>query len=50
VERAFHALLARLTIDHDGDPDPKTPKVLKSFAEADRGGAQLDGARPCSLR
>jgi len=33
AERAFHALLDHLTIGHDGDPDPKTPKVLRFFAE-----------------
>ena len=33
AERAFHALLDRLEIGHDGDPDPKTPKVLRFFAE-----------------
>ena len=33
AERAFHALLDRLEIGHDGDPDPKTPRVLKFFAE-----------------
>jgi hypothetical protein len=33
AERAFHALLDRLTIGHDGDPDPKTPRVLRFFAE-----------------
>jgi hypothetical protein len=32
AERAFHALLDRLDIGHDGDPDPKTPRVLKFFA------------------
>lgn len=32
AERAFHALLDRLVIGHDGDPDPKTPRVLKFFA------------------
>jgi hypothetical protein len=31
AERAFHALLDRLKIGHDGDPDPKTPRVLKLF-------------------
>ena len=38
AERAFHALLDRLQIGHDGDPDPKTPKVLKFFAERLRSG------------
>ena len=33
AERAFHSLLDRLKIGHDGDPDPKTPRVLKFFAE-----------------
>ena len=33
AEQAFHALLDRLKIGHDGDPDPKTPRVLKFFAE-----------------
>jgi hypothetical protein len=33
AKRAFHALLDRLEIGHDGDPDPKTPRVLKTFAE-----------------
>ena len=33
AERAFHALLDRLQIGHDGDPDPKTPRVLRFFAE-----------------
>ena len=33
AEQAFHSLLDRLQIGHDGDPDPKTPKVLKFFAE-----------------
>jgi hypothetical protein len=31
AERAFHALLDRLKIGHNGDPDPKTPRVLKLF-------------------
>jgi hypothetical protein len=31
--RAFHSLLDRLKIGHNGDPDPKTPRVLKFFAE-----------------
>ncbi len=38
AERAFHALLDRLKIGHDGDPEPKTPKVLKFFAERLRSG------------
>ena len=29
AEREFHALLDRLEIGHDGDPDPKTPRVLE---------------------
>ena len=33
AERAFHALLDRLEIGHDGDPEPKTPRVLRFFAE-----------------
>lgn len=33
AERAFHALLDGLQIGHNGDPDPKTPKVLRFFAE-----------------
>jgi hypothetical protein len=33
AERAFHALLDRLQISHEGDPDPKTPRALKFFAE-----------------
>lgn len=33
AERAFHALLDHLKIGHDGDPDPKTPKILTFFAE-----------------
>ena len=32
AEQAFHALLDRLQIGHDGDPDPKTPRVLRFFA------------------
>jgi hypothetical protein len=31
AERAFHTLLDRLKIGHNGDPDPKTPRVLKLF-------------------
>jgi hypothetical protein len=38
AERAFHSLLDRLKIGHDGDPDPKTPRVLKFFAERLRSG------------
>jgi len=38
AERAFHSLLDRLEIGHDGDPDPKTPRVLKFFAERLRAG------------
>ena len=38
AERAFHALLDRLDIGHDGDPDPKTPRVLEFFAERLRRG------------
>lgn len=33
AERAFHALLDRLEIGHDGDPNPKTPRVLEILAE-----------------
>jgi hypothetical protein len=33
AERAFHALLDHLKIGRNGDPDPKTPKVLKFFTE-----------------
>jgi hypothetical protein len=33
AERAFHALLDRLRIGHEGDPEPKTPRVLRFFAE-----------------
>ena len=32
AQRAFHSLLGRLNIDRTGDPEPKTPKVLKYFA------------------
>ena len=35
---AFHSLLDRLEIGHDGDPDPKTPRVLKFFAGRLRSG------------
>jgi len=38
AERAFHSLLDRLKIGHNGDPDPKTPRVLKFFAERLRSG------------
>jgi hypothetical protein len=38
AQRAFHSLLDRLEIGHDGDPDPKTPRVLKFFAERLRSG------------
>ena len=31
--RAFHAFLDRVKIGHDGDPEPKTPRVLRFFAE-----------------
>ena len=33
AEQAFHSLLDRLGIGHDGDPEPKTPRVLRFFAE-----------------
>jgi hypothetical protein len=33
AERDFHAFLTRLAIGFDGDPEPKTPKVLRFFAE-----------------
>lgn len=32
AQRAFRALLDRLGIGHDGDPDPKTSRVLEFFA------------------
>jgi uncharacterized protein YjbK len=32
AQQAFHALLERLIIGPEGDPDPKTPKVLRFFA------------------
>ena len=32
AQQAFHAFLDRLGIGHDGDPDPKTRKVLEFFA------------------
>ena len=38
AEQAFHALLDRLGIGHDGDPEPKTPRVLRFFAERLRSG------------
>ena len=40
AERAFHSLLDRLQIGHAGDPEPKTPRVLRFFAErlSSRGG------------
>jgi hypothetical protein len=38
AERAFHSLLDRLRIGHNGDPEPKTPRVLKFFAERLRSG------------
>jgi hypothetical protein len=38
ARQAFHSLLDRLEIGHDGDPDPKTPRVLKFFAERLRAG------------
>jgi hypothetical protein len=33
AERDFHAFLTRLAIGFDGDPEPKTPRVLRFFAE-----------------
>jgi len=33
AEQTFHALLDRLKIGHNGDPEPKTPRVLKFFAQ-----------------
>ena len=33
AEQDFHAFLTRLAIGYDGDPEPKTPKVLRFFAE-----------------
>jgi hypothetical protein len=33
AERAFHSLLDRLEIGRDGDSEPKTPRVLRFFAE-----------------
>ena len=38
AQRAFHALLDRLEIGHEGDPDPKTARVLKFFTERPRQG------------
>jgi hypothetical protein len=38
AERSFHSLLDRLKIGHNGDPDPKTPRVLKILAERLRSG------------
>lgn len=38
AERAFHSLLDRLEIGHEGDPEPKTPRVLRFFAERRRTG------------
>lgn len=32
AERDFHAFLDGLGIGHDGDPEPKTPRVLRFFA------------------
>jgi hypothetical protein len=32
AEPAFHALLDRLHIGHEGDPEPKTPRVLGFLA------------------
>ena len=33
AHQAFHALLDRLGVDRAGDQDPKTPRVLRFFAE-----------------
>ena len=33
AEREFHSLLDRLKIGHDGDPEPKTGRVLKFLAD-----------------
>ena len=33
AQRAFRSLLDRLDIGHVGDPEPKTPRVLRFFAE-----------------
>jgi hypothetical protein len=33
AQQAFHALLDRLEIGHEGDREPKTPRVLRFFAE-----------------
>jgi len=38
ADRAFHAELDRMDIGHDGDPDPKTARVLAFFAERLRRG------------
>ena len=38
AELAFHSLLDRLEIGHDGDPDPKTRRVLEFFAGRPRSG------------
>jgi uncharacterized protein YjbK len=38
AQREFRLLLDRLEIGHEGDPDPKTPKVLKFFARRPRPG------------
>jgi hypothetical protein len=38
AEQAFHALLDRMGIGHDGDPEPKTPRVLRFFAQRLRSG------------
>jgi hypothetical protein len=38
AEWAFHSLLDRLEIGHDGDPEPKTPRVLRFFADRLRSG------------
>lgn len=37
AQAAFHGLLDRLKIGHDGDPDPKTLNALEFFAEELRG-------------
>jgi uncharacterized protein YjbK len=33
AQKDFHAYLTRLAIGFDGDPEPKTPKVLRFFVE-----------------
>lgn len=38
AQQAFHALLDRLKIGHDGDPDPKTLNALEFFADDMRPG------------